>query len=53
MQSLPASCRLPVTLPTGGGFTRAYGSYEEMLDDEEVELVYIATPHSHHLNMHV
>lgn len=30
------------------GFTRAYGSYEEMLDDEEVELVYIATPHSHH-----
>lgn len=30
------------------GFTRAYGSYEEMLDDEEVELVYIATPHSYH-----
>ena len=30
------------------GFTRTYGSYEEMLDDEEVELVYIATPHSHH-----
>ncbi|MEL5893824.1 Gfo/Idh/MocA family oxidoreductase [Bacteroides sp. GD17] len=31
------------------GFTRAYGSYEEMLDDEQVQLVYIATPHSHHL----
>jgi predicted dehydrogenase len=30
------------------GFTKAYGSYEEMLADEEVELVYIATPHSHH-----
>lgn len=30
------------------GFTRAYGSYEEMLADEKVELVYIATPHSHH-----
>ncbi len=30
------------------GFTCAYGSYEEMLDDEQVELVYIATPHSHH-----
>lgn len=30
------------------GFSRAYGSYEEMLDDEQVELVYIATPHSHH-----
>lgn len=29
-------------------FTRAYGSYEDMLDDEQVELVYIATPHSHH-----
>ncbi len=30
------------------GFARAYGSYEAMLDDEQVELVYIATPHSHH-----
>lgn len=28
--------------------TKAYGSYEAMLQDEEVELVYIATPHSHH-----
>ncbi len=30
------------------GFQKAYGSYEEMLDDPEVELVYVATPHSHH-----
>lgn len=30
------------------GFTKAYGSYEEMLSDPEVELVYVATPHSHH-----
>ena len=30
------------------GFTKAYGSYEEMLSDPEVELVYITTPHSHH-----
>lgn len=30
------------------GFTRAYGSYEEMLADPQVDLVYIATPHSHH-----
>ena len=30
------------------GFQKAYGSYEEMLRDPEVELVYIATPHSHH-----
>jgi len=27
---------------------KAYGSYEEMLDDKDVDLVYIATPHSHH-----
>ncbi|MDO4632453.1 MAG: Gfo/Idh/MocA family oxidoreductase [Eubacteriales bacterium] len=30
------------------GFERAYGSYEEMLQDENVDLVYVATPHSHH-----
>ncbi|MBM6947736.1 Gfo/Idh/MocA family protein [Mordavella massiliensis] len=28
---------------------KAYGSYEEMLLDENVDLVYVATPHSHHL----
>ncbi len=30
------------------GFTKAYGSYEDMLKDNEVDLVYVATPHSHH-----
>ena len=30
------------------GFQKAYGSYKEMLGDPEVELVYVATPHSHH-----
>ena len=30
------------------GFTKAYGSYEALLSDPEVELVYVATPHSHH-----
>lgn len=30
------------------GFEKAYGSYEELVKDPEVELVYIATPHSHH-----
>ena len=30
------------------GFEKAYTSYEEMLSDPEVELVYVATPHSHH-----
>ena len=27
---------------------KAYGSYEEMVSDDSVDLVYIATPHSHH-----
>lgn len=31
------------------GFKKAYGSYEEMVRDEAVDLVYVATPHSHHL----
>lgn len=30
------------------GFEKAYGSYEEMLADTEVNLVYVATPHSFH-----
>ena len=30
------------------GFEKAYGSYEDMLADPKVELVYIAVPHSHH-----
>ncbi|MBP5279605.1 MAG: Gfo/Idh/MocA family oxidoreductase [Erysipelotrichaceae bacterium] len=30
------------------GFSKAYGSYEAMLKDPEVELVYVASPHSHH-----
>ena len=30
------------------GVQRAYGSYEEMLQDEQIQLVYVATPHSHH-----
>ena len=30
------------------GFTKAYGSYEELVQDPEVELIYVATPHSHH-----
>lgn len=30
------------------GFEKAYGSYEELAADPEVELVYVASPHSHH-----
>lgn len=29
-------------------FEKAYGSYEEMVEDPAVDLVYVATPHSHH-----
>jgi len=30
------------------GYEKAYGSYEDLVKDPEVELVYIATPHSRH-----
>lgn len=30
------------------GIARAYGSYEELVKDNDVELVYIATPHALH-----
>lgn len=30
------------------GFQKAYGSYEELMKDSEIDLVYIATPHSFH-----
>lgn len=30
------------------GAACAYGSYEELVNDPNIELVYIATPHSHH-----
>ena len=31
------------------GFEKAYGSYQEMVEDPAVDIVYIATPHSKHL----
>lgn len=30
------------------GAEKAYGSYEELADDDNIDLVYIATPHSEH-----
>ncbi len=30
------------------GFRKAYGSYEELAADRDVDVIYIASPHSHH-----
>jgi predicted dehydrogenase len=30
------------------GFARWYGSYEELVRDPELDIIYVATPHSHH-----
>ena len=34
------------------GFEKSYGSYRELIEDPDVDLVYIATPHSHHFDDH-
>ena len=31
------------------GAARAFGSYQELVDDAEVDVVYVASPHSYHL----
>ena len=33
------------------GVERAYGSYSALLDDPDVDLIYVATPHSHHYDV--
>ena len=33
------------------GVEKAYGSYSAMLEDPAVDLVYVATPHSHHFDI--
>ena len=30
------------------GVTKCYGSYEALIEDPDVELVYVATPHAYH-----
>ena len=30
------------------GFKKSYGSYEELASDSEIDIIYIASPHSHH-----
>jgi predicted dehydrogenase len=31
------------------GYRKSYGSYEELAGDSEVDVIYIASPHSHHM----
>lgn len=31
------------------GFKKYYGSYEELASDKDVDIIYIASPHSHHM----
>ncbi len=31
------------------GFTKGYGSYIELVNDPKVDIIYVATPHSHHM----
>ena len=33
------------------GVAKAYGSYSELIADDEVDLVYVGTPHSHHFDV--
>lgn len=33
------------------GIEKAYGSYDELLNDSLIDIVYIATPHSHHADL--
>lgn len=33
------------------GMQKAYGSYEELVGDPDIGLVYVATPHSHHADV--
>ena len=33
------------------GIPKAYGSYMELMDDPDVDLIYVATPHSHHFDV--
>lgn len=42
------SCEKAQALADEFGATKAYGSYEELVQDENIDLIYIATPHSHH-----
>src|SRR3972149_398654 len=30
------------------GFQKSYSSYKELAEDPDVEIIYIASPHSHH-----
>ncbi len=57
LAAMPQTCRYAiasrdkekaVTFAREYGFLSAYGSYEELINDPHVDLIYIATPHAFH-----
>jgi len=57
LAAMPQTCRYAiasrdkekaVTFAREYGFLNAYGSYEELINDPHVDLIYIATPHAFH-----
>jgi predicted dehydrogenase len=48
-RSLDSARAFAQAYPGAGHTARAYGSYEEMSGDPAVDIVYVATPHSMHL----
>jgi predicted dehydrogenase len=47
---LPAAEKFAATYSRDGASVRAHGSYEDLVADPEVDVVYIATPHAFHLD---
>ena len=48
MLSVPVTLTGRRNLHDDHGFRKFYGTYEELAGDPEVDVVYIASPHSHH-----
>ena len=47
-QSLRGTWTRPATSPSARGAPIAYGTYEELLADDDVDVIYVATPHHTH-----
>ena len=46
MNAMPETVKLEAA--ASRSLDKAHGSYEELYNDKDVDLVYVATPHSHH-----